>query len=201
MPFARDLDIPSLGAVGGPYTPCSDRPAPLLTEREVPHLTAKATPSIHDVTTATSSSSSSSSAALIFSSFSIAELRRDFLIVTKDVYEGEFVDDELYGRGTYEDEGEFQALTPQGQVKLTYASGAVYEGAFEAGKFHCKGKYKFANGCTYEGIFVDGEPHGQGTFRSANGEVYEGEYRADERHGQGMLICANDIKIIIIRKR
>ncbi len=60
--------------------------------------------------------------------------------------------------------------------RVTFATGAVYEGDFVDGKQTGKGRYTFANGAVYEGDFVDDKRTGKGRITFANGDVYEGDF-------------------------
>jgi hypothetical protein len=78
-----------------------------------------------------------------------------------------------YGEwGTYDGEVEAVSGNRQGKGKMTYASGAYYEGGFVNDKFHGeKGVYHWSDGDEYEGGWKDMERHGIGIFRSADGTV------------------------------
>ena len=85
-----------------------------------------------------------------------------------------------------------------GQGKMTYANGDVYEGGWRNGLRHDQGKMTYDNGGVYakdgdvyEGAWQDGLRHGRGTSRYANGNVYEGEYRDDKKHGRGTFRSAS----------
>ena len=51
-----------------------------------------------------------------------------------------------------------------GQGKLTYTDGSVYEGKWENGKFHGQGKLTRPDGRVYEGTWEDGMRNGKGTL-------------------------------------
>lgn len=99
---------------------------------------------------------------------------------------------EELGKGTYEGEVIIQdhKQVADGQGKLTFPGGDVYEGEFKADKFHGKGKYTFTNGESYEGEFENDLYHGFGKMIFKNGDVYEGEYKNDLRHGEGKYVFA-----------
>ena len=98
----------------------------------------------------------------------------------EDVYEGEFRDGKIHGRGNF-----------------FYANGNRYEGEWHDGKKHGRGTYTWTEGDRYEGPVVravcfgiavqvrmffdegefrDGKIHGRGNFFYANGNRYEGEW-------------------------
>ena len=75
------------------------------------------------------------------------------------VYEGEWADDMMQGRGTFR-----------------YASGATYEGEFLANKYEGFGKFKFPDGSVYEGNFKENQMHGAGTYTDATGVEWKGKF-------------------------
>ena len=101
-------------------------------------------------------------------------------IVKKDTYCLEVVGKELRGEGDVNAQGEWE-----GRGTMVYASGAMYEGQWRAGKRHGQGKFTFATGDVYEGGFVEDEQHGHGKYSSSIGNVYEGEFVEGKRHGHG----------------
>lgn len=114
-----------------------------------------------------------------------------------DSYEGDFVADELTGRGKFTFaggdvyEGELIGGVKEGYGKYTAADGSVYEGEFKNDKRHGKGIHIAADGSVYEGDFVEGVKEGSGKYVYATGDVYEGEFKGDLRHGKGKYTWAN----------
>jgi len=77
----------------------------------------------------------------------------------------------------------------QGNGKMTYASGNIYEGDFVNNKYNSeKGTYKWADGDTYEGPWKDGERHGAvGIYRKADGSVEYSGYVGGQATGEGLF--------------
>ena len=73
----------------------------------------------------------------------------------------------------------------QGQGKLTWPDGTVYEGGFWLGKRQGRGVCQWADGATYDGEWVRGKREGWGSAQLADGWTYEGQYAAGKRHGRG----------------
>ena len=59
---------------------------------------------------------------------------RGILTVGRDRYEGEFVDNQMEGKGKYH-----------------YGNGCEYDGSFMHGDRHGKGKYRWSSGIYYQG--------------------------------------------------
>lgn len=64
-----------------------------------------------------------------------------------------------------------------GQGKLTYDNGDVYEGGFDNGVFTGKGTFTSHQGWTYEGSFQNGLADGQGKLTTKAKKVYEGTFK------------------------
>ena len=98
-----------------------------------------------------------------------------------------------------EEERVFTWIARAGKARVTYNSGAVYEGEFNDEKMkHGQGKYTWmaaseeegAEGeqvvsATYEGEYKDGKRDGVGTMTYPNGDVYTGEWKESKMHGVG----------------
>ena len=98
-----------------------------------------------------------------------------------------------------EEERVFTWIARAGKARVTYNSGAVYEGEFNDEKMkHGQGKYTWmaaseeegAEGeqvvsATYEGEYKDGKRDGVGTMAYPNGDVYTGEWKESKMHGVG----------------
>eukprot|EP00327_Prymnesium_parvum_P004740 CAMPEP_0182851412 /NCGR_PEP_ID=MMETSP0006_2-20121128/30615_1 /TAXON_ID=97485 /ORGANISM="Prymnesium parvum, Strain Texoma1" /LENGTH=158 /DNA_ID=CAMNT_0024982085 /DNA_START=332 /DNA_END=808 /DNA_ORIENTATION=- len=77
----------------------------------------------------------------------------------EQVYEGEWAEDAMHGRGSFQ-----------------YSSGAKYEGEFECNKYHGHGNYTFADGSFYTGPFEDNQMHGNGCFTDTQGVEWKGRF-------------------------
>lgn len=106
-------------------------------------------------------------------------------------YEGEMVDGEFYGMGTF-----------------IFSNGDVYKGEFAKDMFHGVGEYKYKSGSIYRGSFCNDMFQGIGTFMFADGTIEKGRFYQDKRVGKFfqkndnvyyMIIYENDkpIKCII----
>eukprot|EP00041_Stephanoeca_diplocostata_P017357 m.348389 g.348389 ORF g.348389 m.348389 type:complete len:656 (-) comp20673_c0_seq1:1432-3399(-) len=83
--------------------------------------------------------------------------------------------------------GEGAAGLYEGDGKLVFKSGHVFEGSLQHGLMHGSGKITWPDGSTYEGTFADGAMSGKGILRWADQSVYEGEVQHGLRHGQGVF--------------
>lgn len=79
---------------------------------------------------------------------------------------------------------------PEWYGRLTFKSGAVYEGGFRAGEFFGNGHFIKNAQYQYIGGYCDGKKEGYGreTAVDATGapDVYVGGFKGDERHGEGI---------------
>ena len=73
--------------------------------------------------------------------------------------------------------GYVQANKMNGQGKVTFANGDVYEGNFSNGSFDGKGTFTAKEGWTYVGDFKKGQAHGQGKLTTQTKTVYEGTFK------------------------
>ena len=78
---------------------------------------------------------------------------------------------------------------PEWYGRLTFKSGAVYEGGFRAGEFNGNGHYIKDGKYEYIGGYSGGKKEGYGresTVDAKGGpDVYVGGFKGDERHGEG----------------
>ena len=111
-------------------------------------------------------------------------------------YVGEFVDDEITGRGerVWGDGrayvGTFTLGEMNGEGRLTRPDGGSYHGGWRANRRHGRGVDTHGpSGDTYDGEWVHGKRHGVGVavLRSAGDETYDGSWERDERHGEGRM--------------
>lgn len=112
-------------------------------------------------------------------------------------YEGEFVDDEFTGTGTYTSKangthtGRFVNWRPEGQGRYTDPLGDVYEGSFHEGVLQGAARVHYHDGARYEGEVKAGLPEGQGSLTRANGDVYHGGFSEGQFEGAGTLTYAH----------
>lgn len=93
-------------------------------------------------------------------------------------------------------EGEFKEGNPNGQGTCTYTDGRTYTGAWATSDTltsPCgQGTITFANGDVYEGEWDKETGYFLGgTIKYTNGDVYEGAFKDGEYHGQGTLTHAD----------
>ena len=109
----------------------------------------------------------------------------------ESVYEGEYRDGNLHGRGTFtwpdgdRYEGEWRDGKTHGHGTYTWPSGTRYEGEYRDGNLHGRGTFTWPDGDRYEGEWRDGKKHGHGTYTWPSGTRYEGEWRDGNMHGHG----------------
>ena len=125
-------------------------------------------------------------------------------ITKKYIYEGNFENDKMHGKGTYTNletydvyEGEFFHNEFQGHGVMKYNSHAAYQeysGSWSKGKFNGFGKLLFTNTDLYEGWFKLDKKCGKGIFKFHYGASFEGIYYDNDRHGYCKIIeCNGDI--------
>ncbi|MBO7254393.1 MAG: hypothetical protein J6V36_03720 [Clostridia bacterium] len=114
---------------------------------------------------------------------------------TKDIYEGEFKDNEISGLGkyTYSDgsvfEGSFLNGVKNGYGKFVSSSGETFSGTYSNDMRNGYGQYVSADeSYKYSGNFVNNVQNGQGQCTYSNGDTYEGEFLNNERHGKGLYV-------------
>ena len=121
-----------------------------------------------------------------------------------DVYEGEWKNGYMHGKGTYiwsdgdRYEGEFKEGYRSGKGKCVWGpasefKGDVYEGDFLKGDRTGIGTYTWGNdskyaGDKYEGAFYCGTKFGKGVYTFASGAIYDGSFVDDEMTGKGIYI-------------
>lgn len=67
----------------------------------------------------------------------------------------------------------------EGQGRMTWPNGDVYDGQWKKGVFHGEGTYNFKSaGYIYTGQWEKGAIKGHGTFKFKNGDVMEGDWTA-----------------------
>ena len=80
----------------------------------------------------------------------------------------------------------FDETNIQGEYRVTYENGEVYEGQYVDENRHGIGEYHYGDGSIYEGEWYKGKRQGFGVFTNAEGDVYEGEWDRDFIHGEGI---------------
>jgi len=78
----------------------------------------------------------------------------------------------------------------EGDGKLRYFNGDVYEGDWLADERHGTGRLKYSSGAVYDGCFLNDARHGYGSLRYANGDVYSGAWEEDTKQGVGLFSWA-----------
>eukprot|EP00195_Chlamydomonas_chlamydogama_P014841 CAMPEP_0202908442 /NCGR_PEP_ID=MMETSP1392-20130828/46018_1 /ASSEMBLY_ACC=CAM_ASM_000868 /TAXON_ID=225041 /ORGANISM="Chlamydomonas chlamydogama, Strain SAG 11-48b" /LENGTH=700 /DNA_ID=CAMNT_0049597777 /DNA_START=52 /DNA_END=2150 /DNA_ORIENTATION=+ len=78
----------------------------------------------------------------------------------------------------------------EGQGRVVFKSGAMYEGQWQRGYMHGTGKLTFPDGLVYEGDFQDNTITGSGVYHWPNGALYEGQVLRGKRHGKGRMSFA-----------
>lgn len=81
--------------------------------------------------------------------------------------------------------GAFQAGRKNGRGEMFYANGDVYKGPFEKGERQGFGTYTYANGDRYVGEFLEGRMKGMGAYRFADGATFKGTFQNDGAMGDG----------------
>ncbi len=125
------------------------------------------------------------------------------------IFEGEFKDENLYGRGkiTYKGTGQnkgVDTIIEEGffennrliKGKVTSAYDGEYEKWHENGIVHQRGKFISGGKVEFIGLKIDGKKSGDGTFYFKDGDVYQGNFENNKRNGYGMFLFANGDKFM-----
>lgn len=83
-----------------------------------------------------------------------------------------------YGEGTYT--GYYVNGVPNGQGKMVWDNGDIYDGEWDQGQYNGNGTYIWKNGSSYSGDWKNGEMHGYGTYTDADGNEKTGEWENDK---------------------
>lgn len=94
----------------------------------------------------------------------------------KDSYEGDFLDNNITGKGEYK-----------------WENGDTFIGDFVNGKMHGRGLYKWPDGGEYEGEYNNNIKEGKGKFKWSNGKIYEGPFVGGKPHGKGILKVSGNV--------
>lgn len=92
--------------------------------------------------------------------------------------------------GDSEEIAEF--LTKDGEAKVTYPTGDVYEGGYKNGLRHGNGTYTYSSKkASYSGTWSAGTKDGAGEFTYPDGARYKGMWSKDKRQGKGSYYYTN----------
>ena len=122
------------------------------------------------------------------------------LPISKETYEGSFVDEKFHGVGVYNYsdgsvyEGEWHIGRRYGHGVLRVAEGWVYEGNFDDDKRHGDGIMWWPSGATYIGRFAHNMQDGPGLYISKLRDVYKGNFSENFFDGKGELLYNNGSK-------
>ena len=68
----------------------------------------------------------------------------------------------------------------EGQAKINYISGAMYEGFVSKGIYNGFGRLESFNRDIYEGQWFNGTKSGEGKLRYSNGDMFDGSFQDDK---------------------
>lgn len=74
-----------------------------------------------------------------------------------------------------------------GQGKLSYASGDIFEGYWKDDQYHGYGVYMWAHGDRYTGQYVEHQMNGEGQLEFVDGSLYVGNFRDNSINGFGTM--------------
>jgi hypothetical protein len=80
----------------------------------------------------------------------------------------------------------FDVTNVQGEFRVTYQTGEVYEGQYVDERRHGIGEYHYLDGSIYEGEWFKNRRQGFGVFTVTDSSIYEGEWDRDYIHGEGI---------------
>jgi hypothetical protein len=80
----------------------------------------------------------------------------------------------------------FDVTNVQGEFRVTYQNGEVYEGQYVDERRHGVGEYHYLDASIYEGEWFKNRRQGFGVYTRADGGIYEGEWDRDYIHGEGI---------------
>lgn len=117
------------------------------------------------------------------------------LMIDGSKYVGQFVNDDIEGKGYYIDTsgrmyiGEFREGKANGQGKITIEKdpGYIYIGSFKNNLFDGYGEETLPNGNIYKGQFREGYKESSGILQFSEGSCYEGEFQKSAISGKGVF--------------
>ena len=92
-----------------------------------------------------------------------------------------------YNGGTYIGYVNKETNSPDGQGKMMYDNGDVYDGEWVNGVRQGIGRMTYANGDIYDGAWLNDMWNGYGEYTWADGRKYYGNYKNDMRDGEGIF--------------
>jgi hypothetical protein len=92
-------------------------------------------------------------------------------------------------RGTYT--GNLVNGKRDGQGKMKYENGDVYDGSWENEEKYHDGEMKYKNGDVYNGNWWRDKMNGKGEMNYKNGDVYNGNWSQDKINGEGQMKYEN----------
>ena len=92
---------------------------------------------------------------------------RQYLYTDGGIYEGEWLDGKMHGRGLY-----------------TFPNGNKYDGEWQDDVKEGYGVLQYINGERYEGYWKDDKAHGKGTLTYIHGDKYVGDWHAAKKQPQ-----------------
>ena len=105
-------------------------------------------------------------------------------------YEGDFVEGRKHGAGTFTTPcggkyvGDFVDDEITGRGERVWGDGRTYDGTFKLGEMHGEGTLRRPDGGSYTGEWAMNKRHGRGQdTHGPSGDVYVGEWQDDMRHG------------------
>ena len=117
-------------------------------------------------------------------------------------YQGHWVDGKRNGKGTFSFgktiyEGDFVNDIIEGKGTVTFETGEQYIGDFKNCRQHGQGVFIYRDGSKYIGEFVGGQRNGRGKFVDKDrNEIYNGFYLEGKRTGKGTIFYHNSDTII-----
>lgn len=117
------------------------------------------------------------------------------------MYDGEWVEDEMHGKGTLHLEGvlDYEGCFKRGQLdgrgQCYYAEGGKYEGMYKAGLKDGRGAYAFSNGKLECSFLLFRES--RGLLWTTVGAMHEGRFRNDRIDGTGFLKMTKNVPVVL----